>query len=300
MLRQHRRDSGKLLRESLDLTGVEPCSARLVGREHRAGDYIPRSQLTPRIGCQREPLAGGIHQDRARAAHRLRNERRGVDAGELQRGGMELEELQVTQLCAGPVRQGPAVAGGNGGVGGDVEQLTYSAGCQHHCGTPTILHHVVTMHDPDTRYPSISVQKLPDFRMLQQLDLVQHPDDLGQCAHQHRAGAVTACVDDAGPVMRRLEPEPQHAVGPAVEARAQRQQLADPVRTLGHEDLDRMWIGEPVTGGKGVGRVLGGAVARRERHRDAALGPGRRAVAQQSLGHNHRTPARDGQPPGSP
>ena len=89
--------------------GVEPCAARGVRRGDRAGHDVARRELAARIGVEREPAAVAIHQQRAGAAHRLGDERRRIHPGQLERGGMELEELEVAELGADLVRQRPAV-----------------------------------------------------------------------------------------------------------------------------------------------------------------------------------------------
>ena len=104
---------------------------RGIRRGDGSGHDVARSQLAPGVGIEREAVPVPVHQEGAGAAHRLGDERRGVDAGKLERGGVELEELEVAELGAGPVRQRPAVGGGHLGVGGDRVQLAHAAGGQH-------------------------------------------------------------------------------------------------------------------------------------------------------------------------
>ena len=79
-------------------------------------------------------------------------------------------------------------------------------------------------------------------------------------------------------------PKPEPPVGAAIEAGAQGEQLVNPVRAFTCEDSDGFGVGQAVAGGQGVGRVLAGAVAGAERHRDAALRPGAGAVGERFLG----------------
>ena len=84
-----------------------------------------------------------VAQDRALAAQRLR-EQRARHRRVVQRGGVELHELEVGDRDAGPQRHRDAVAGGERRVGGDREALPGAAGRDHACarratvrGTPS-------------------------------------------------------------------------------------------------------------------------------------------------------------------
>ncbi len=82
-----------------------------------------------------------------------------------------------------------------------------------------------------TARPSVEVDR-GDLGVLQQLDQRVCPDHLRQAADQRRPGPVAAGVDDPGLGVGRLEPEPEPAVGAAIEPGAQRQQLVNPARGL--------------------------------------------------------------------
>ena len=122
---------GKRDREVAHLARVEPGAAGRVRRRDGARHDVARRQLPARIGVEREAPAGPIHQQRAGAAHGLGDERCRVDAGELERGRMELEELEVAEPGARPVGQRPAVGGGHLRVGGDRVELAHAAGREH-------------------------------------------------------------------------------------------------------------------------------------------------------------------------
>ena len=113
VLREHRGDPRETGAELRHAAGVEPGAARRVGRGDRPRHDVARRQLAPRVGIQREAAARLVHQHRAGAAHRLGDQRGGIDARQLERGRMELEELDVAEPGAGPVGQGPAVGGGH-------------------------------------------------------------------------------------------------------------------------------------------------------------------------------------------
>ena len=54
----------------------------------------------------------------------------------------------------------------------------------------------------------------------------------GEAADQRRAGAVASGVNDPGPGVGGLEPEPEPPVGSAIEPSAQSEKLVNPVRGL--------------------------------------------------------------------
>ena len=120
--------------KSATSSGVEPGAAGGVGRGHRARHDVTRRQLGARVRVEREASPLAVHEDGARAAHRLGDERRGVHAGQLERGRMELEELEVAQPGAGPMGEGPAVGGRDLGIRRHGVQLAHAAGGQHHRG----------------------------------------------------------------------------------------------------------------------------------------------------------------------
>ena len=86
-------------------------------------------------GCwpDHEPVAGVVDEEGALAAYGLRDQRLLAAGGgpQPQHGGVELHELHVRHGGAGPQRQGDAVAGGHGWVGGLREDLAEPAGRQH-------------------------------------------------------------------------------------------------------------------------------------------------------------------------
>ena len=102
------------------------------GRRHRPGHDVARRQLAAGIGVEREAPALAIDQQRARAAHRLGDERRRIHARERERGRVELQELDVAKLGADPVCQRPAVGGGHLRIGGDGVELADAARGEHH------------------------------------------------------------------------------------------------------------------------------------------------------------------------
>ena len=131
-LGERRHDRGEPLGEALEAGGVEPevVDALL---EHAGGDgpahLVARQQLVD------EAVALGVAEQRAVAAQRLRQQRPG-HGRVVERGRVELLELDVGHGHAGPDGHGHAVAGGLGRVGGDGEELAEAAGGQEHVGGP--------------------------------------------------------------------------------------------------------------------------------------------------------------------
>ena len=88
-----------------------------------------------------------------------------------------------------------------------------------------------------------------------------------------RAGGVAAGVRDPVAVVAALAGQREHAVGGVVEVGAERDQLADGLRTLGDQDAHRVGVADAGPGDEGVALVLLGGVAGPERGGDPALGP---------------------------
>ena len=257
-------------------------------------------ELAARVGIQREPVALAVDQDGAGASNRFGDERRRVDVGKLERGGMELEELDVPELGAGAVGERPAVRRGDPRIGGDRVELSHTAGGQHDRGRRDGPARAVR---PDHRHTDRSSRVDPDrghLGVLHQLDHRMGANHLRQAADQRRARAVAARVDDPRPRVGRLQPEPEPAVRAPIEPGPQGQKLVNPSRTFTCKDANGFGVGQAVAGGHGVGGVLAGAVSGSEGHGDAALGPRAGAVGQRLLGENDRALPLRREPPRGP
>ena len=93
-----------------------------------AGDDVARGEFHASGGVVlHEAEAVGVDDVRAFAASRLGEQ----DAGALQSGRVELDELHVLQRDAGAVGHDHAVAGGGEGVGGDAEGASVAASAEH-------------------------------------------------------------------------------------------------------------------------------------------------------------------------
>ena len=166
----------------------------------------------------------------------------------------------------GPQRHRDAVAGRHRRVGGDREALAGAAGGERR----------VAGADLDAAAPSASsathaggtgrprragrgrASARGPRRVVDAHRGDQGPLDLG-------AGGVAAGVDDPGDGVAALRVRASGrglAVAGAVEHRAERDELADPVGALGHEDPHRVGVAQAGAGGERVGEVeLGRVVA---------------------------------------
>ena len=195
--------------------------------------------------------------------------------------------------------QRPSVRRGDARIGRDRVELAHAAGREHHCAR---------RHRPglsagehrDAHRASPAGEDRGDLGVLQQLDQRVRANHLREGVDQRGPGAVAPGVDDPGPRMRRLEPEPEPAVGATVEPGAQGQKLVNPAWAFTCEDANGFWIGQPVARRHGVRGVLAGAVARPECHGDAALGPGTGAVGEGFLGEDDGLLAFGSEPPRGP
>ncbi len=95
------------------------------------GHHVARREVGERVLVGHEGVPGVVAQDRALAAQRLR-QKRPRHRRVVQCGGVELHELEVGDRGARAHGHGDAVAGGEGGVGGDGEALPGAAGGDEH------------------------------------------------------------------------------------------------------------------------------------------------------------------------
>ena len=267
---------------------------------HGACEHVPRGQLGPRIGVGCKAVAFTVDENRPGAAYRLRDERGGIDPGQLERRRVELKKLDVAKVYAGAVRQRPTVRGGDLGIRGDGIELTHAAGGQDDGGGKDRPARPPVRQRNDTRGRALVGQQRGDLRVLEQLDERVVAYHVGQGADERRTGAVAAGVNDPGPGMGGLEPKTQTAIGPPVEYGPQGEELVNSVGAFTCEDSYGLWVGQAIARGHGIGGVLARAVARAECHGDAALCPGTRAVGERFLGDENRGLPLGSETPGRP
>ena len=142
--------------------------------------------------------------------------------------------------------------------------------------------------DRHAAYPAVvGLEEVDDERVLDHLDarvgldavqrLDEGPADLA-------AGRVAAGVGDPVAVVAALAGQQDLAGRVAVELRTERDELADPLRSLGDEGGHGLDVAEADAGDEGVAQVLLRRVRRVHRRGDAALGPGGRALVEDRLG----------------
>ena len=298
--RQHGVDARKLMGEALEVTRVEERAATRIRLLDDTCHHIAGSELAARIGIEREPAAVLFHEMRAGAAHGLGDERRRVHAGELERRGMELQELEVAQLGPHLVRERPAVAGGAERIRRDGVQLADTAGGEHHRTRRDAEWPACRIERDDPDSAPVLDDEPAHFGVLQDGDLGQVVCNGGQAAHQLGTGPVAIGVQDARARVRRLEAEPEPAVVAAVELGAELQQLANAFRALGHQHPNGLGIREPVARFERVLRMQGRRVTGTDGHGNAALRPRRGAVGELALREQHGAAALAGQAPCGP
>ncbi len=254
------------------------------------GDDVPGRQLGQLVLADHEAHAVRVDQVGALAAYRLGDQRLlalGLRAEE-QHGRVELHELQVADLGARAQRQGDAVTGRHGRVGGRGEHLAHAAGRQHHRGgvhgahavVLALAHHV--QRDPGRAALGVGEQVqhervLDGAQPTRPYGLHERPGDL-------RARRVAARVRDPAPVVAALAGEVDVALVVGVEVGAGGDQPPYRVGALGDEDPYGLLVTQPRAGHQGVPEVLFGRVALPERGGDAALCPAGGAVVQAGLG----------------
>ena len=234
-----------------------------------------------------------VAQDRAFAAQGLRQQRprhRRV----VQRGRVELDELEVGARDAGLQRERDAVAGRQRRVRGDREALARAAGREHDVDRAHVLDLAVGPQREHTLAAVALDEQLDREPALAHVDRVGHPDRLDERPLDLGAGRVAARVHDPGERVAALAREQElgtlgRVLG--VEAGAEPRQLADPVGTFGDEHAHRVDVAQPRARGQRVGQVQLGRVGRGERGRDTALRVAGRRVRQLALRQDeHRKP----------
>ena len=176
--------------------------------EHPAGDGlgddVARGEIGQRVVVGRDdPHTFGVDEERALTPHGLADQ--GLLAGrggaEPQGGRVELHELQVGHLGAGPQRERHPVAGRHGRVGGAREHLSHPAGREHHGAGVHGAHAVPAAFaehvQRDAGGPAVGAQQqVQDQRVLAQLDVGVRPDRRDQGPADLGAGCVPAGVHD--------------------------------------------------------------------------------------------------------
>ena len=275
--------------EGRDPGGVEPDPAPSGGGQMRgdpAGHDVARRQLrVPGVAGQ-EPQPGVVAQHRSLPADGFGDQR---VAGHIQRGRMELQELQVPQPGAGPGGQGHAVAGGRGRVGGVLVHLPGPAGGEHDGAGRQPAPRSAREH-LQSGCPAAVEQDADGHGFRQDGDVRLRAHRRQQGGDDPGPGGIAAHVQDAAEGVCRFPGQRRRAVGAGVEAGPGADQVPDLSVRRRAEQPDR--FGAAVAGPRRQ-RVRGMAVRAVTRVRpfgedggDAALRPGGVALPRPALGHH--------------
>ena len=266
---------GEHVREPLavEVAQVEQHVVRAVGVhpvEDRDRHLVAGGEL---VG---EPLARGVEQPRTFAADRLGDQRTVMaGAGQRQRGGVELTQLEVGELGAGLVGEHRSGADRSPGIRRPPPQRRPAAGGQH--GRPGCDRAAVGDH------PCAALPVAPQCGRrggLDDVDRALFGDQLGQPRGDRAPRLAAAGVHDPPRRMPALQPERQFAAGIAVEAHPARSQLLNGGGCLAGQDLDRARPAQPAPGGERVRRVALGGVVGGQRRSQSALRPEARALRE--------------------
>ena len=143
-------------------------------------------------------------------------------------------------------------------------------------------------------------QETGHLGVLEQLDPWMAPNYLCEAANERSAGLIAAGVDDAWTGMGGFEAKSQLAIWTAIEHRAERQELIDPVRTFTRQYVDCFGISHAIAGCHRVSGMLARTVAGPNRYRDPALGPGTGTVSERFFGDEDYGETLRGKPPCRP
>ena len=218
------------------------------------------------------------------APQRLREQRPGHD-GQGQRGGVELEELQVRHRHPGPQRHGHAVTGGLPGVGRHLEQLARSTGGQQHVAGPDRGAGRPGRAPPPRRSgrppgPGRPRRSCSEYHRGGPLHGV-HQGPLHLCPGGHPG--VHDAVDRVAALPCQLEVAPFVAV----ELRPQGDELLHPARPFVHQHPHRVQVAQARPGGQRVGQVEVDLLrVLRQRGGHAPLRPPGGGLLQRALGQH--------------
>ncbi len=216
-------------------------------------------------------VTAAIMQAGTGTAQRLGDQRQAM-ARHVERGGMELHELQVAGR--GPRRQAQREAGaiGTRWIAGARIQGADAAGSQHHDRRLDPLTATALVAGAHARHAPLTQQQAIDIDAAAPLHVrgLLHPGAQG--VDQRGAAGIAAGVHDARRAMAPFATQLQAALCIAIEHHALRLQPRDRRRRPGRQPLHHRHIVVLRTGDQRVGGMRGRAVARIERRSDAALG----------------------------
>ena len=190
-----------------------------------------------------------------------------------QRRRVELNKLHVGDLRPRPPGHRDPVAGRNRRVGGELVHLPRAAGRQQSRRGDKCFHTVIRfVQDIRPAAAAFFDNQINNIVMLQHRDVRVRPGRFHQRPLDFLACEVRR-VDDPPPGMPAFTPQRQFPVLFPVEVRAERHQLAYPVRSFVHQDPHRVLMAQPCAGDQRVLNVQLRVVVRAHDPGDAALRP---------------------------
>src|SRR3954447_17768481 len=176
-------------------------------------------------------------------AKRFGDQRHRIGAA-VERGGMKLNELQISEGCARTCSHGQAVARRAERVSGVPKQTRGPTGRDH--GGASEMEHAgtIAVSDEDTDdAPAMDIEILRE-RGFRKPHVFRSIDCGAQGADDFSARAIAVRVQDAAATVRRLATERETAAGFAVEACAQRRESLDVACRLTSQNLHHGAIAE--------------------------------------------------------
>ncbi len=204
----------------------------------------------------------------------------------VQRGRVELEELEVGHSSAGTHRDRHTVARGRRGVRRDRVQLAGTPGREQDVARRYGMRHSV----PRQARRAYTAPVAHDQRLDEGL-LVDHhgaaPHRRHECPLDLRAGRGAACMHHTGDRMTALTGELEVALGIAIELGSECDQFLDPTWALVHEHTHCVVVAEPRSRSQSVREVQVDLLGvRRERRGHTSLCPSGGRLLEATLGHD--------------
>ncbi len=218
---------------------------------------ISRREIGERMFAGHERDTVLVAQDRALTPQRL-GEQRPRHHRMVERGRMELHELEIGDRGTGTHRHRDPVAGRQGRVRRHREHLTGSTRCEHRVSGTRFERLTVVIERDHPDAPSTLDQKIGSEAPLPHLDRVEGPDRRHERPFDLRSGRVSTCVHDPGERVTALPSQREgrgFTVTGTVEHRSQRHEVANAIRPLRHEHPHRVGIAQSRTRSERVGEV---------------------------------------------
>ena len=254
-------------------TGGAPVSAssREIARATASRGCSSSTKRSPSASCSVAPSP--------RIASVTRKPSRPGDADD--RGGVELDELEVGELGAGarassrpePIEPGGFVVRDHSAAAPPVARITRAPRPSARRRRATPVH------------AAVGVSSAVDAAALEHVDALLLDDVGRELAQDPAAGRAPARVHDAADAVAALEAEREVAVAVGVEAHAERLEVGEPRRRLAAEHLGGERRTSPRPAAICVREVLRGGVVGGERRGEPALRPVGRGLGERRGGH---------------